>query len=283
MIYCVEDDQSIRDLMLYTLNTAGFSANGFPDSVPFWDAMKQETPELILLDIMLPGDDGIAILKELKASPLTRNIPVIMATAKDSEYDKVIGLDLGADDYLSKPCGMMEMISCIKAVLRRTTPKEDAPVLMCGGITLNTVKHQVSVHDQPVTLTLKEYELLRTFMENLGKAFTREQLLSSIWGIDFVGETRTVDVHIGTLRTKLGSCGGMIATVRALRYRMEDNGEKENYTLHLDGFHPGADRLPDYHHGGIVRLRGYHAARAAGGRNPSGCQGRGTERQKISS
>ena len=147
MIYCVEDDQSIRDLMLYTLNTAGFSASGFPDSVPFWAAMKQETPELILLDIMLPGEDGIAILKELKASPLTRNIPVIMATAKDSEYDKVIGLDLGADDYLSKPFGMMEMISRIKAVLRRTTPKEDAPVLMCGGITLNTVKHQVSVHD----------------------------------------------------------------------------------------------------------------------------------------
>lgn len=225
MIYCVEDDQSIRDLMLYTLNTAGFSANGFPDSVPFWDAMKQETPELILLDIMLPGEDGIAILKELKASPLTRNIPVIMATAKDSEYDKVIGLDLGADDYLSKPFGMMEMISRIKAVLRRTTPKEDAPVLMRGGITLNTVKHQVSVHDQPVTLTLKEYELLRTFMENLGKAFTREQLLSSIWGIDFVGETRTVDVHIGTLRTKLGSCGGMIATVRGVGYRMEDTGE----------------------------------------------------------
>ena len=222
MIYCVEDDQSIRDLMLYTLNTAGFSANGFPDSVPFWDAMKQETPELILLDIMLPGEDGIAILKELKASPLTRNIPVIMATAKDSEYDKVIGLDLGADDYLSKPFGMMEMISRIKAVLRRTTPKEDAPVLMCGGITLNTVKHQVSVHDQPVTLTLKEYELLRTFMENLGKAFSREQLLSSIWGIDFVGETRTVDVHIGTLRTKLGSCGGMIATVRGVGYRMEE-------------------------------------------------------------
>lgn len=225
MIYCVEDDQSIRDLMLYTLNTAGFSANGFPDSVPFWAAMKQETPELILLDIMLPGEDGIAILKELKASPLTRNIPVIMATAKDSEYDKVIGLDLGADDYLSKPFGMMEMISRIKAVLRRATPKEDAPVLMCGGITLNTVKHQVSVHDRPVTLTLKEYELLRTFMENLGKAFTREQLLSSIWGIDFVGETRTVDVHIGTLRTKLGSCGGMIATVRGVGYRMEDTGE----------------------------------------------------------
>ena len=221
MIYCVEDDQSIRDLMLYTLNTAGFSASGFPDSVPFWDAMKQETPELILLDIMLPGEDGIAILKELKASPLTRNIPVIMATAKDSEYDKVIGLDLGADDYLSKPFGMMEMISRIKAVLRRTTPKEDAPVLMCGGITLNTVKHQVSVHDQPVTLTLKEYELLRTFMENLGKAFTREQLLSSIWGIDFVGETRTVDVHIGQLRKKL-ELYDEIKTIPKFGYRLEE-------------------------------------------------------------
>ncbi|MDO4384117.1 MAG: response regulator transcription factor [Eubacteriales bacterium] len=225
MIYCVEDDQSIRDLMLYTLNAAGFAASGFPDSVPFWDAMKQETPELILLDIMLPGEDGISILKELKASPITRNIPVIMATAKDSEYDKVIGLDLGADDYLSKPFGMMEMVSRIKAVLRRTTPKEEAVVLMQGGITMNTVKHQVSVNDKPVTLTLKEYELLRTFMENVGKAFSREQLLSSIWGIDFVGETRTVDVHIGTLRTKLGSCGSLITTVRGVGYRMEDYSE----------------------------------------------------------
>ena len=225
MIYCVEDDQSIRDLMLYTLNAAGFAASGFPDSVPFWDAMKQETPELILLDIMLPGEDGISILKELKASPITRNIPVIMATAKDSEYDKVIGLDLGADDYLSKPFGMMEMVSRIKAVLRRTTPKEEAVVLMHGGITMNTVKHQVSVNDKPVTLTLKEYELLRTFMENVGKAFSREQLLSSIWGIDFVGETRTVDVHIGTLRTKLGSCGSLITTVRGVGYRMEDYSE----------------------------------------------------------
>lgn len=225
MIYCVEDDQSIRDLMLYTLNAAGFAASGFPDSVPFWDAMKQEAPELILLDIMLPGEDGISILKELKASPITRNIPVIMATAKDSEYDKVIGLDLGADDYLSKPFGMMEMVSRIKAVLRRTTPKEEAVVLMHGGITMNTVKHQVSVNDKPVTLTLKEYELLRTFMENVGKAFSREQLLSSIWGIDFVGETRTVDVHIGTLRTKLGSCGNLITTVRGVGYRMEDYSE----------------------------------------------------------
>lgn len=225
MIYCVEDDQSIRDLMLYTLNAAGFAASGFPDSVPFWDAMKQEAPELILLDIMLPGEDGISILKELKASPITRNIPVIMATAKDSEYDKVIGLDLGADDYLSKPFGMMEMVSRIKAVLRRTTPKEESVVLMHGGITMNTVKHQVSVNDKPVTLTLKEYELLRTFMENVGKAFSREQLLSSIWGIDFVGETRTVDVHIGTLRTKLGSCGSLITTVRGVGYRMEDYSE----------------------------------------------------------
>ncbi len=225
MIYCVEDDQSIRDLMLYTLNAAGFAASGFPDSVPFWDAMKQEAPELILLDIMLPGEDGISVLKELKASPITRNIPVIMATAKDSEYDKVIGLDLGADDYLSKPFGMMEMVSRIKAVLRRTTPKEEAVVLMHGGITMNTVKHQVSVNDKPVTLTLKEYELLRTFMENVGKAFSREQLLSSIWGIDFVGETRTVDVHIGTLRTKLGSCGSLITTVRGVGYRMEDYSE----------------------------------------------------------
>lgn len=225
MIYCVEDDQSIRDLMLYTLNAGGFVASGFSDSKSFWEAMRQETPELILLDIMLPGEDGISILKELKASPMTENIPVIMATAKDSEYDKVIGLDLGADDYLAKPFGMMEMLSRIKAVLRRSVPREDSTVLIRGGITMNTVKHQVSVNDRPVALTLKEYELLRTFMENVGKAFSREQLLSSIWGIDFVGETRTVDVHIGTLRTKLGSCGSLIATVRGVGYRMEDFNE----------------------------------------------------------
>ena len=225
MIYCVEDDQSIRDLMLYTLNSAGFVASGFPDSKPFWDAMRQDTPELILLDIMLPGEDGISILKELKSSPITENIPVIMATAKDSEYDKVIGLDLGADDYLSKPFGMMEMISRIKAVLRRSSPKDSSAILIRSGITMNTVKHQVSVDNRPMTLTLKEYELLRTFMENVGKAFSREQLLSSIWGIDFVGETRTVDVHIGTLRTKLGRCGSLIATVRGVGYRMEESNE----------------------------------------------------------
>ena len=221
----VEDDASVRRLVTMQLSLVGYDVRAAEDAAAARALLADGMPDLAILDIMLPGEDGIAILKELKASPLTRNIPVIMATAKDSEYDKVIGLDLGADDYLSKPFGMMEMMSRIKAVLRRTTPKEDAPVLMCGDITLNTVKHQVSVHDQPVTLTLKEYELLRTFMENLGKAFSREQLLSSIWGIDFVGETRTVDVHIGTLRTKLGSCGGMIATVRGVGYRMEDTGE----------------------------------------------------------
>ena len=224
-ILVVDDNEQIVDILSQYIKKEGWPMLAARTGEEALDLFDAAGPSLILLDIMLPGEDGIAILKELKASPLTRNIPVIMATAKDSEYDKVIGLDLGADDYLAKPFGMMEMISRIKAVLRRTTPKEDAPVLMCGGITLNTVKHQVSVHDQPVTLTLKEYELLRTFMENLGKAFTREQLLSSIWGIDFVGETRTVDVHIGTLRTKLGSCGGMITTVRGVGYRMEDTGE----------------------------------------------------------
>lgn len=219
MIYCVEDDNAIRDLMLYTLGASGFQAKGFPDSTGFWQAMTEEKPELILLDIMLPGEDGITVLKRLRAASATANIPVIMATAKGSEFDKVIGLDTGADDYLVKPFGMMEMVARIKAVMRRTAPKTDQ-VLTCGDIVLDEVRHIVTVNGKQVVLTLKEYELLKLLMENAGQVFTRDILLSRIWGQDYLGETRTVDVHIGTLRTKLAKGGEKIETVRGVGYKM---------------------------------------------------------------
>ena len=219
MIYCVEDDNAIRDLMLYTLGASGFQAKGFPDSIGFWQAMTEEKPELILLDIMLPGEDGITVLKRLRAASATANIPVIMATAKGSEFDKVIGLDTGADDYLVKPFGMMEMVARIKAVMRRTAPKTDQ-VLTCGDIVLDETRHIVTVDGKQVVLTLKEYELLKLLMENAGQVFTRDILLSRIWGQDYLGETRTVDVHIGTLRTKLAKGGEKIETVRGVGYKM---------------------------------------------------------------
>ena len=221
MIYCVEDESAIRDLMVYTLKVSGFEAQGFEDGVDFWSAMKAQKPELIILDLMLPGEDGLTILKRLRSSPVTADIPVIMATAKGSEYDKVIGLDGGADDYLAKPFGMMEMVSRIKAVLRRTAPKQ-AKVISYGGITLDEGKHTVTVNKTPVSLTLKEYEILKLLIDNPGQVFTREILLSDIWGIDFTGETRTVDVHIGTLRTKLAEAGDLIETVRGVGYKMEE-------------------------------------------------------------
>ena len=219
MIYCVEDDNAIRDLVLYTLGASGFQAKGFPDSTFFWQAMTEEKPELILLDIMLPGEDGITVLKRLRAASATANIPVLMATAKGSEFDKVIGLDTGADDYLVKPFGMMEMIARIKAVMRRTAPKTDQ-VLTCGDIVLDETRHIVTVDGKQVVLTLKEYELLKLLMENAGQVFTRDILLSRIWGQDYLGETRTVDVHIGTLRTKLAKGGEKIETVRGVGYKM---------------------------------------------------------------
>ncbi len=221
MIYCVEDDNSIRDLMIYTLNASGFEAQGFGESNALFEALSHQVPELILLDIMLPGEDGIAILKKLRAHQNTAAVPVIMATAKGTEYDKVIGLDSGADDYLVKPFGMMEMVSRIKAVLRRTQPAP-AAALQIGALLLDPAAHTVSVSGVRVQLTLKEYEMLRLFMEHPGRVYTRDQLLSMIWEADYVGETRTVDVHIGTLRTKLGTCGEYIQTVRGVGYRMED-------------------------------------------------------------
>ena len=219
MIFCVEDDGGIRDLMIYTLNSAGFEAKGFPDGESFYEAISECEPELILLDIMLPGEDGISILKRLRAEG--SRVPVIMATAKGTEYDKVIGLDLGADDYLAKPFGMMELVSRVKALLRRTRPAENRELLLLGGIQMDTVQHIVLSDGKRVELTFKEYELLRKFMENPGKAFTRDQLRVSVWGDDYVSETRTVDVHVGTLRTKLGRCGDYIKTVRGVGYRLE--------------------------------------------------------------
>ena len=222
MIFCVEDDAGIRNMMVYTLDVAGFAARGFADGASFFAALAEEQPQLVLLDIMLPGEDGLEILKRLRARPATAAIPIIMATAKSSEYDTVTGLDLGADDYLAKPFGMMEMVSRVKAVLRRTAPAAPVQILHCGELTLDPAAHTVTAAGSAVVLTLKEYELLRTFMENRGRVFTRDQLLTGIWGLDYDGETRTVDVHIRTLRAKLGECGAYIQTVRGVGYRMED-------------------------------------------------------------
>ena len=222
MIFCVEDDAGIRDLMIYTLNASGFRAVGFENAKEFYTALADTVPELIMLDIMLPGEDGISILKRLKADARTADIPVVMATAKGNEYDKVIGLDLGADDYLAKPFGMMEMASRVRAVLRRSgRAAEKQQLIRVGGLEMNLGEHIVTADGIRVQLTLKEFELLRTFMTNPGRAFTREQLLSSVWCEDFLGETRTVDVHVGTLRQKLGSCGKYIRTVRGVGYRLE--------------------------------------------------------------
>lgn len=221
MIFCVEDDSQIRNLMLYTLSASGFEAEGFENGDALFEALHKSIPQLILLDIMLPGKDGIQILKELRANSETADIPVIIASARGTEYDKIIGLDLGADDYLAKPFGMMEMVSRVKAVLRRTGPKPSASVLQVGELCLDRNEHTVTNSGLRVLLTLKEFNILELFMENPGIVFTRDQLLSRIWGGDFVGESRTVDVHIGTLRTKLGSCGAYIQTVRGVGYRME--------------------------------------------------------------
>ena len=225
MIYCVEDDRAIRDLMVYTLQASGFGAQGFESDADFWPALRVELPDLVILDVMLPGEDGLTILQKMRASPVTAEIPVIMATARDSEYDKVIGLDSGADDYLSEPFGMMEMVSRIRAVLRRTGSRRPV-ILSCGTITLDAGKHIVSVGHRPVPLTLKEFELLKLLMEHPGQVFTRDRILSTIWGVDFAGETRTVDVHIGTLRTKLENAGDYIHTVRGVGYKMETNNAR---------------------------------------------------------
>lgn len=224
MIFCVEDDSNIRELVVYTLETTGMEARGFDDGKEFMKALETDIPELVLLDIMLPGEDGMEILKKLKNSARTKNIPVIMVTAKGAEYDKVKGLDSGADDYVTKPFGMMELISRIKAVLRRSTSASQAQedVLTLGDIIIHTKKHEVTAQGEVVNLTLKEYELLKRLMKNPNIVMTRDCLLEDIWGYDFDGETRTVDVHVRTLRQKLGDCGEKIETVRGVGYRMTE-------------------------------------------------------------
>ena len=221
MIWCVDDDNTIRDIEVYALTQTGFEAKGFADGVSMLEALKTEKPELIVLDIMLPGKDGVEVLKEIRSNPETRKIPVIMATAKGTEMDKIQGLDTGADDYLVKPFGVMEMVSRIKAVLRRCEPDGKEEVLSIGEITLSDKEHLVIVNGEKVVLTFKEFEILKLFMSNPGIVFSRDKLLSEVWGIHYLGESRTVDMHIKTLRQKLGDAGALIETVIGVGYKME--------------------------------------------------------------
>ena len=221
MIWCVEDDASIRDIEVYTLSSTGFEARGFDDGVSFWSALQTQKPDLVVLDVMLPGVDGIELLQRMKASAELRTIPVVMATAKGAEYDRIRGLDLGADYSLVKPFGVMELVSCVKAVLRRCRPDKAAHLLRSGGLVVDLDAHTVTVDGARVALTYKEFELLRLFLSHPGMAFTRDQLFQEVWGMDFCGETRTVDMHIRTLRQKLGPYGRRIETVRNVGYRME--------------------------------------------------------------
>ena len=224
MIWCVEDDASIRDIEVYALSSAGFAARGFEDGSSFYAAITggKEKPQLIVLDVMLPGIDGIELLRRIRANAALKQIPIVMATAKGSEYDRIQGLDLGADYYLTKPFGIMELISCVKAVLRRCGAAKEADTLCACGISMNTLEHTVSADGERITLTYKEYELLKLFLSHIGTAFTREQLMERVWGTDYMGETRTIDMHIRTLRQKLGKCGESIKTVRNVGYRMEE-------------------------------------------------------------
>ncbi len=221
-IWCVEDDASIRDIEIYTLNSTGFEARGFENGEDFFAALAGETPDLVILDVMLPGMDGVSILRKMKDSAATRQLPVIMATARGMEYDKIQSLDLGADDYLVKPFGMMEMVSRVRAVLRRCAPLGEGSVLRAGNLIVSLDERTVTANGSRVNLTFKEFELLKLFLSHPKMVFTRDQLLSNVWNIDYAGETRTVDVHIQTLRQKLGDCGRMIETVRNVGYRLED-------------------------------------------------------------
>ncbi len=221
MIWCVEDDASIRDIEVYALQSTGYEAKGFEDGTSFLKELRNRKPELVVLDVMLPGMDGIALLQKLKEDPETRDIPVIMATAKGAEYDKIQGLDLGADYYLTKPFGVMEFVSCVKAVLRRCQPRQVEHLLKTGGLIVNIDEHTVTIDGERITLTYKEFELLRLFLSHPGMAFTRDQLFNEVWGMDYCGDTRTVDMHIRTLRQKLKDYGELIETVRNVGYRLE--------------------------------------------------------------
>ena len=219
MIYLLEDDGSIRKLVIYALESQGFEAVGFDTPQDFWDAMSQKIPELLLLDIMLPDEDGISILKRLKSDAQTAKLPVIMLTAKNAEYDRVEGLDAGADDYISKPFGILELVARVRAVLRRTETRTDAKEYRQGDLYVCPEKHEVRVNGAEVTLTYKEFRLLCLFMENRGLVLRREVLLDRVWGLGTERENRTLDVHIRTLRAKLGTAGNYIQTVRNIGYR----------------------------------------------------------------
>ena len=221
MIYLVEDDDSIRELVLYTLHTTGFEAEGFRNAADFWQALEKELPQLVLLDIMLPDEDGLHILKRLRAGAETADLPVMMLTAKSSEYDRVVGLDSGADDYLPKPFGMMELVSRVRALLRRAAkPAAEDKLFTAGSLAVDVKRRAVTVDGEPVILTYKEFELLCYLLDNRGVVLSRDQILTKIWDYNYSGETRTVDVHIRTLRQKLGDAGALIETVRGVGYRL---------------------------------------------------------------
>ena len=221
MIYLVEDDDSIRELVLYTLHTTGFEAEGFRNAADFWQALEKELPQLVLLDIMLPDEDGLHILKRLRAGAETADLPVMMLTAKSSEYDRVVGLDSGADDYMPKPFGMMELVSRVRALLRRAAkPAAEDKLFTAGSLAVDVKRRAVTVDGEPVILTYKESELLCYLLENRGVVLSRDQILTKIWDYNYSGETRTVDVHIRTLRQKLGDAGALIETVRGVGYRL---------------------------------------------------------------
>ena len=221
MIYLVEDDDSIRELVLYTLHTTGFEAEGFRNAAGFWQALEKELPQLVLLDIMLPDEDGLHILKRLRAGAETAELPVMMLTAKSSEYDRVVGLDSGADDYMPKPFGMMELVSRVRALLRRAAkPAAEDKLFTAGSLAVDVKRRAVTVDGEPVILTYKEFELLCYLLENRGVVLSRDQILTKIWDYNYSGETRTVDVHIRMLRQKLGDAGALIETVRGVGYRL---------------------------------------------------------------
>ena len=220
MIYYVEDDENIRELVVYTLNQTGMTAVGFSDAKEFKKALVGAVPELILLDIMLPGEDGLSILRHLKDDARTAYIPVIMVTAKDTEYDKVTGLDGGADDYISKPFGMMELVARVRAVLRRTEQKPETEDYQVGDLFVSPQRHVVRVAGEEVPLTNKEFELLCLLLEHQGMAMTRDAIMDGVWGQEFSRENRTLDVHVRTLRTKLGAAGHYIETVRGVGYKI---------------------------------------------------------------
>ena len=220
MIYLLEDETSIRNLVVYTLSNSGYEARGFADSEAFWPAMREQLPSLVLLDIMLPGEDGLSVLKKLRQAPQTSALPIIMLTAKGTEYDRVLGLDAGADDYLPKPFGMMEMVARVRSLLRRTTPDDTRNEYHREDLFVSLPRHLVTVGGEPVMLTLKEFDVLAFLLENQGLVLTRDQIMSPVWGYDFDGESRTVDVHIRALRVKLGPCSQLIETVRGVGYRI---------------------------------------------------------------